>query len=181
MTSQNFASIDNISSESILLSGGMINGRVDLLSKMPQFNVSTFQSPPTNNYRQEALKQTSKTEVSELFFSPMNINALQDGIKNKILNETDGKFLIGRQNDQELKIIMRSIYLQYSSNNEENCVEQVRKLNALVLNWAVPEILSNLLQYQTYRKDASTLPMPFEHPQLLSQKGSRQNELKNFF
>lgn len=181
MTSQNFATIDNTQNNYGLLSEQQINGRVDLLSKFPEFNVRNFQTTQNNNnYKNEAIKFLGKNSVSDLFFSALNINTLQDGLRYKIYQETNGKFTIGKQSEQELKIIMRSIYLQYSTNDDGDCVAQVKKLNSLVLNWAVPEVLSNLLQYQTYRKDASTLPIPMEHPQLLTQKGSRQEEFVSF-
>lgn len=182
MTSQNYATIDNTDSQYKLLSEQRTNGRVDLISKFPEFNVTNFQTirNDNNNYKNEAIRFLGKNEVSDLFFSPLNINTLQDGIRYKIYKETNGKHTIGRQSEQELKIIMRSIYLQYSTNDTSDCVGQVKKLNAFVLNWAVPEILSNLLQYETYRKDASTLPIPMENPQLLTQKGSRQAEFVSF-
>jgi hypothetical protein len=177
--SQNFASIEN---ESAYSSGALLNGRIDLISKMPTFNIPEYQKKPSNNdnYKNEALYQLTNTEVSNLFFSSININALQDGIRYRIYNETNGKFVIGKQSEQELKVVMRSIYLQYANNDNGNCVEEVKRLNALVLNWTVPEVLSNLLQHQTYRKDASTLPIPLELPELLTKKGSRQGEFVSF-
>jgi hypothetical protein len=108
----------------------------------------------------------------------MNIDALQEGIRYKVYNKSG--ISIGRQSDNELKVIMRSIYLQYAVNDGSDCVAQVKKLNAAVLNWAVPEVLSNVLQYQTYRKDASTLPLPFDNPQLQTMKGTRQPILFKF-
>ena len=75
---------------------------------------------------------------------------------------------------------MRSIYFQYCKNNSENIVEQVRELNRLVLEWAVPQIITNIKQHNSYRQDISTLPMPLERSQLTSQKGTRILELKSF-
>ena len=75
---------------------------------------------------------------------------------------------------------MRSIFLQYSKNNSIGIIEQVKELNKLVLDWAVPEIVSNIKQHNTYKKDISTLPMPLERSQLTSQKGTRFLEIKSF-
>lgn len=75
---------------------------------------------------------------------------------------------------------MRSIYLQYSRNLPTNVVEQVRELNGRVLEWTVNEVLSNLKQYEVYRKDASTLPMPMEYGPLVTQKGTKTLETKMF-
>jgi len=57
------------------------------------------------------------SQVSDVFFSTQNIDLLQLGIQNKILNESNGRYRVGRQSDDELKIIMRSIYFQYAKNN----------------------------------------------------------------
>ena len=182
MTSQNFATLDSEDNKYNILSQQRLYGRVDLMSKFPEFNVTTFQQKQdNNNYKNEAIKLLGTTSVSDLFFSTLNINTLQDGLRYRIYEQTGGKHIIGKQSEQELKVIMRSIYLQYSNNDNSDCVEQVRRLNTFVLNWAVPEVLSNLLQYQTYRKDASTLPIPMENPQLLTQKGTRQGEFMSFF
>jgi hypothetical protein len=160
------------------------NGRIDLLSQMPEFNIPAYQlksAVSNTNYANEATYgNIMPNEVSKLFFSEENINALQAGIRYRVYVETNGRFTIGRQSDQELKIVMRSIYLQYSVNRPTNCVEQVRDLNAKVLNWTVPEVLSNLKQYDVYRQDASTMPIPMEYGSFMTMKGSRTLEQKKW-
>ena len=51
--------------------------------------------------------------LTRLYFSIDNINILQNGIRYKIFKLTNGKHIIGKQSEQDLKIVMRSIYLQY--------------------------------------------------------------------
>lgn len=181
--SQNFATIDQTTT-SILASGSTPNGRIDILSDIPSsFNIPDVQRRDVNNtdFTREAITgYFTKNTISELFFSELNINALQDGIRYKIYNETNGKYIIGRQSDQELKVVMRSIYLQYSLNNENDCVGQIRILNSYVLNWCVSEILSNLLQHQKYKIDSSTLPMPLERSPLMTTKGTKTLEITSF-
>ena len=164
---------------------GAGNGRVDLLSPLPKFTIPTYQSPacPDNTtFKKQALTGTlNTTPLSDLYFSESNINALQEGIRYRIFQETDGKFTIGRQSDTELKVVMRSIFLQYSLNRDGDVLGQVRSLNARVLDWVVPEVLSNLKQHVTYIRDASTMPMPLERSQLLTSKGTKTLEHKSFF
>ena len=158
-----------------------LNGRVNA---MPNFN---------NNYQIQ--KQTQKvtetpqnvmsrnyegSKVSDIFFSTQNIDLLQQGIRNRILNESRGKYNIGRQSDDELKIIMRSIYFQYSQNNMYDIAGQVKLLNTKVLEWSVPQIMTNLKQNEKFIYDISTLPEPLERSQLPSQKGTKTLELKSF-
>lgn len=164
--------------------GSTANGRIDLLSSMPEFNISSFQGNRTvdnTNFANEATYgRIQPTDVSRIFFSEQNINALHTGIRYRIYVETNGRHVLGRQSDQELKIIMRSIYLQYSKNQPSNCVEQVRELNSKVLEWAVPEVLSNLKQFEVYRKDASTMPLPMDHPSFQATKGTKVLEQKKW-
>ena len=179
--SQNFAEVS--STVASLFNGANNNGRVDLLSPLPAFNIPSYNRSVVNNsqFKKEAtVGQLSNTALSDLFFSSENVEALQQGIRYRIYVETNGQFVIGRQSDQELKIIMRSIYYQYARNDGSDCVAQSRELNAKVLDWAVPDVLSNIMQYQTYKKDASTLPTPLDHPPLMSIKGTKQLERTSF-
>lgn len=169
------------SSSAMMANGAVPNGRIDLMSPMPAFDIPSYQlrSVRNDNYTKEATYgQKAPNEVSNIFFSEANIEALQQGIRYRVFVETNGQFVIGRQSDQELKIIMRSIYLQYTKNAPHNCLDQVRDLNAKVLEWAVPEVLSNVKQYAVYKKDASTMPMPLEHAPLMSTKGTKVLEYK---
>jgi len=180
--SQNFATVDQAST-AVLASGSAPNGRIDILSSLPVFNIPDAQRKSVNNssFGREAVSGYINTNsVSDLFFSEMNINALQDGIRYKINAETSGKYVIGRQSDQELKVVMRSIYFQYGLNQPDDCVGQVRVLNTYVLNWCVSEVLSNLLQYQQYKIDSSTLPMPLERSPLMSKAGTKTLEITSF-
>lgn len=163
------------------------NGRIDLLSPPPAYHISTFayQAQPEDNasFRSQAMTGiTVRTPVSDLYFSPENMSALQEGIRYRVYRESGGQYVIGRQSDTELRVIMRSVYLEYGLNQPGNVVGQVRELNSRVLDWAVREILSNLKQHTAYLKDASTLPVPLDKAELLTKKGSRSLEMtKSFF
>jgi hypothetical protein len=161
------------------------NGRVDI-SKPSKLDIPAYQTKEIDNktfYAEAVQGHTKPNEVSNLFFSEKNINfsekninALQDGIRYRIFNETG--VTIGRQSDNDLKIIMRSIYLQYSKNLPTKVIEQVRELNKKVLDWSVKEVLSNLKQFQKYKKDVSTMPIPLERSPLITTKGTKTLELK---
>ena len=160
------------------------NGRIDLFSPMPSLNIPAYQQRTVRNdsFASEAtIGQLYTNDLSRTFFSEANIDALQQGIRYRIYVETGGKYTIGRQSDQELKIIMRSVYFQHSKNTNTDIIGQVRELNAKVLEWTVPEVLNNLKQYEIYRQDASMLPTPMDRPTLLTTKGSRSLEQKRWF
>lgn len=180
LTSQNYADVSPMTQS---LFTGNNNGRIDIMSPMPSFNIPSYNKTPIDNkpFRREAtLGQLHRTELSDVFFSHENIEALQQGIRYRIYTESNGRFVIGRQSDQELKIVMRSVYYQYARNDGSDSIAQTRELNAKVLDWAVPEVLSNLMQFQTYKKDTSTLPMPLEHAPYMGNKGLKGLEHTSF-
>lgn len=182
-TTPNFAPVVG-SSESMMYQGAVQNGRVDLMSPMAPLEIPAYQQMSVRNdtfVSEATLGQVATNDVSQLFFSETNINALQDGIRYRIYVETNGQYVIGRQSDQELKIVMRSIYYQHAKNQPTDVVGQVRTLNAKVLEWVVPEVLSNLKQHEVFRRDASTLPMPMERSPLMTNKGTKTLEIKSFF
>lgn len=159
------------------------NGRIDLLSPLPSLDIPSYQTRSVNNanYTVEATYgQIVPNELSSIYFSEKNIDALQQGIRYRVYKETNGQHIIGRQSDQELKIVMRSIYYQYAKHQNGDLIGQVRELNSKVLDWVVPEVLSNLKQYEVYRKDASMLPMPMERAPLITTKGTKVLEIKSF-
>lgn len=159
------------------------NGRIDLLSPMGSFQVQANKDTRDNTglFSQEAHRgQIARNPISDLFFCPNNVTILQDGIRYRVWKETGERYVIGRQNEQELRIIMRSIYFQYAKHLQKDVVGQVRELNGKVIEWVLPEVLSNLRQYERYRQDASQLPMPMERAPLMTQKGTKTLEIKKF-
>ena len=68
-----------------------------------------------------------KSALNELFFSSENVELIHRNIISRVSNITG--YRIGRQNDTELQIIMRSIFLQYSKNQPCNLKQQVMDLN----------------------------------------------------
>lgn len=118
-------------------------------------------------------KDIPSTNVSRLFFSQVNLDALQLGIQNMVLNESEGKLRIGRQSDQELLSIMRALYLKHGKNLPHAVVEQVRTLNNDVLRFAVPRIMNELEMYKTYRKDAQDGPTFFDRPASTNTAGTK--------
>ena len=113
----------------------------------------------------------SENRLSKTFFSNENISILQNSIRFTIFQKT-GK-IIGNQSKRELQIIMRSIFLQYSKNNEHNIKEQVNQLNKKVTDYSVPIIYSNLNQHLRYVKKIDEIPMPMTHPKNVSNTGSK--------
>lgn len=151
------------------------NGRVDLLHHKNLTSYKFFEEK--TRYEDFADKSSqnilSETPLSNMFFSDTNLEALHEGIRYIVYSRTNPSQIIDRQSDTELRVIMRSIYLQYAKNQPDNLVEQTRALNERVLDFACNRVLTELEQFVNYRKDVSTLPVPMEPAKNVSQKGQR--------
>ena len=127
-----------------------------------------------NNKMSNDIKHTiAKNELNELFLSPSNIKIIQNGIRKQIYIKSLSKYNIGNQSERELTIVMRSIYLQYSKNLPTNITYQITELNNRVINYCVPNILSNIKQYISYKNNINKLPIPMILPQNMSNAGSK--------
>jgi len=123
------------------------------------------------------------TPISTAFFSSQNVEILQDGIRRAVFDRSKGKYTIDKQSVDELKIIMRAMYYQYSRNMPTNVAgiqQQVNDLNLKVIDWSAPHILSAVDHYHYYLKDISNLPVPMQHPQSLSSAGTKSLPLQPF-
>jgi len=165
------------------------NGRIDIIGELPansQFEM--YDKIPVRRITAET-EYTSfvdaltgnwtETPLSKAFFSAQNIQIIQNGIRAAVYEITHRQHIIPPQNEDTLKIIMRSIFLEYSANMPRNITNQISALNDLVYKYAVPQICSEISAYIKYKTDASTLVMPMSHPVLATNK-DKTLELKRF-
>ena len=138
-------------------------------------NYNLFDTTKHNyDFNSQGIKNIHSTNpISDVFFSQKNIDILQDGIRYIVYKRSADKLVIDKQSENELLIIMRSIYLQYCKHEPYAVLEQVRMLNSKVIDYAVPVILTELNQYVNYTKDASALPVPLERSVNISPKGTK--------
>jgi hypothetical protein len=134
----------------------------------------------TSEYR-EALDGTLESNVlAQVYFSADNIQIVQNGLRAGVYKMSNNKFVIAPQNIDTLKIIMRSIYLQYAEHSACDITEQVEQLNKLVLDYAVPTVYNETMGYLKYCQDQSTLVVPLELPRHHDRE-YKQLELKQWF
>ena len=177
----NYASVDSLYESKI--STPQANGRIDLLAGPSPLRLDSYTNSPcgdTSFARDAVFGIVDRTPLSNLFFSTENMEALQQGIRYRVYVESGNKIIIGRQSEEELKIIMRAIFLQNAKFLNTDIVGQVRDLNAKVIGYAVPDVLSGALQYEKYKQDVSTLPVPMQRPTFASAKGSKSLEQVQF-
>ena len=123
----------------------------------------------------------SYSKLNQLFFSQENINLLQNMIRYSVFIRTNEKHTIGKQNETELAIIMRYIFIQHSKNLCCKYTEQITELNKLVVKECVPIILTSIEQYFGYIKAASTNPEPMERSQNVNSAGTKTYDLTQTF
>ena len=160
-----------------------LNGRVNIKTpntsdlfkmydKIPAHQCSTFRNPTEGLW--------NDTLLSSVFFSQNNIQLIQNGIRAGVYKRSNGQYVIGPQDCDSLKIIMRSIFLQYSANQPNNIQAQVAELNKLVLNYCTQQVYSEAQGYMKYINDVSTLVVPIAHP-IMPDNTDRQLEFKHWF
>ena len=151
------------------------NGRVTLTNdNIKDMKMIDNENERMNNFQVEALYGIQETStLNQLFFSKKNMENIQNAIRYNVYIKSEKKFVIDKQSDVELEIIMRSIYLQHSPNLPNKIKEQIEYLNKLVCDWCVGQIIPEVNQYIGYIKEIEYMPVPIDLPLNLSSKGSR--------
>ena len=161
----------------------MNNGRVDIKTPNTSDLFKMYDKIPANQcvtFRNPTEGLWNDTTLSTAFFSQQNIQMLQNGIRAGVYKKSNGQYTIGPQDCDSLKIIMRSVYLQYAANQVNNISEQVAELNNIVLNYCVQQVYGEAQGYMKYINDASTLVVPIAHP-VMADNTDRQLFLKSWF
>lgn len=159
------------------------NGRVDIKSPNTSALFQMYDKIPANQcvtFRNATEGLWTDTSLSQAFFSEQNIQIIQNGIRAGIYQISNGQYVIGPQDCDSLKIIMRSVFLQHATNQPTNIPNQISELNKIVLNYCIQQVYSEAQGYIQYINDASTLVVPIAHPVMASQN-DRQLELKPWF
>jgi hypothetical protein len=123
----------------------------------------------------------AENTLSKAFFGPANTKIIQNAIRKTVYDKSgEKKWIIDEQSADELQIIMRSIFLQYAKNWDTQIPEQIRDLNALVIEWTVPRIMSEIEFHQYYIQDISHMPVPLSQPVSLSSAGTKSLPFRRF-
>lgn len=111
---------------------------------------------PNEHLRQVAIQGIhTKNLLNQVYFSPANIKIIQKRIRYNVWKQSEGAYQIDEQDETELSVIMRSMYLQYSKNLDTDIKNQVNELNNIVIEEVVPELISKAKSYQLYLRDST--------------------------
>jgi len=164
------------------------NGRVDIKSPDTSKLFSMYDKiPPVDkcsSFRNATEGLWDETLLSKAFFSHKNMQIIRNGIRAGVYKKSNGQYVIGTLTSEAdcdaMKIVMRSMYLQYAANQPENIPQQVQALNQMVMNYCIEQAYGEAQGYMKYLDDASTLVVPIAHP-ILSNTKDKQLELKPWF
>lgn len=162
------------------------NGRVNLMEEPdPAIQFQLAEKIAIKNkateYRGAIAGEWEDNMLSQVFFSAGNIQILQNAIRAGVYKMSKQQFTVLPQNPDTLKIIMRSIYMQYAQHFPNGITDQVVKLNNLVLEYSVPNVYNEAVGYIKYREDISTLTVPFDLPTKIDRDYKDLDSSREFF
>ncbi len=136
-------------------------------------------SQTTNNWATENSIQKSllkglyqPTPLGELFFSQENINRIQKMIKYEVFVRTNGKYKLEvEQNESDLLVVMRDIYISCAKNLLYKVIHQVKELNHRTIEKILPDMISMIKQDDEYIKQLDKPIDPIPLPVCVNSKG----------
>ena len=154
------------------------NGRVINVTEKETKRPAMWQNLDNHDVKKDFQYETmvgiyEPTQLNKLYFSRDNLDIVQNMIRYGVWKQSGEKYVIDRQSDVEIQIVMRSIFLQHSPNLNEKIKDQIAYLNGKVASWCIPKIIAEVQQYVGYINDIEKLPMPIDRPLNLSSKGTK--------
>ena len=118
----------------------------------------------------ESLKQV-ETPLNKLFFSPLNKDFVQRGIRQTFKNRTG--IAIDYQNPNDVYSIMRAVFINNSGDHYNNINNQVKNMNIRVIDATIDQIQTGVSQYMTYASEIETTAEPMDRPLNTSTAGKK--------
>ena len=159
------------------------NGRIDIEGPPPEARFAMWDKIPVNQittFRDALTGNWMDNDVSNVFFSKDNIQIIQNTLRAEVHRLSNGEYTIAQQDNDELKIIMRALYLESAINLPTNIREQVTALNQHVVNHCVPKLINEIRAYLKYKRDASNMYTIMTWPTYDNVKG-KTLEMKPWF
>ena len=160
------------------------NGRIDIMdvNKRNQFDLfDKIHVDDKSSFRDAMVGNWTDSLLSKAFFSAENIQIIQNGLRAGVYDKTNQRHIIGKQNVDTIKIVMRSIFLQHSANMPTQITEQIQALNNLTLDYLIPNACGELEGYLNYKRDVSNLATPIDLPIKASTDNQKTLELNRWF
>jgi hypothetical protein len=111
------------------------------------------------------------TPLAKLFYSGFNTGMLQRGIRQTFKDKTG--IAIDYQNPDDLYSIMRTVFIGNAGDQYSRVNEQVKMMNARVIDVAMKQIQTGVSQYIAYTRDIETISLPLDQPINTSTTGKK--------
>lgn len=163
--------------------GGWVpNIRDSNVNSQPYFFTSPVKSLYEDNARYDLIGTLhTKTPLNEVFFSQQNIDNIQSQIQSQVYLMSGNKYRIAKQDETEVKIIMRSYYLMFGKNDPNRVAEELQDLNGRVVGYASAKVFSEVDFHMFYLDDIQDFAPAIANPTNTQVFGTRTGELKSFF
>jgi len=128
-----------------------------------------------SNMMEPALKGIQmESDLSKMYFSDENIRRLQKKIKDEVYRRTRGEFRVDVDQEQmELFLVMRAVYMEHARFLPNEIVRQVKKLNEKVVNEIIPGMITQIRQEYGYLKEINKPLSPIARPMNVNNAGRR--------
>lgn len=143
----------------------------NLYDKIPVHQIATIRNPIKGVWEENTL--------SKVFFSKENIRIIQNGIRAGVYKLSNNKYIIDNQEPEQLELIMRGIYIEYSKNIPSNIRQQIEILNEKVIDYCTYKVFQEAQGYLKYLRDSNASPNLLNYPSYTTK--SKQLEFKGFF
>lgn len=116
----------------------------------------------------------ANSELSKTFFSDVNMKRLQKMIRKEIFEKTHGKYRLDvDQDERDLLITMRAVYLEFGRYLPGQKVRQIKRMNKKVIDAVVPSMITEIKQYYGYLDEINNPIKPIMRPVNVSSAGRR--------
>lgn len=113
-------------------------------------------------------------EVGKIFFSKKNINRIQKLLKREIFNRTNGIFRLDTDQDEsDLLIAMRAVYMEHARFVPNGTIRQVKKLNRDLIEYITPDMITQIKQAYSYVQEINRPLKPLTRPINVNNAGRR--------
>tara|TARA_B100001559_G_C16467256_1_gene607192 strand:- start:762 stop:1256 length:495 start_codon:yes stop_codon:yes gene_type:complete len=106
----------------------------------------------------------NKNTLYDHFFNDSNINTLQLEIQRGVKQMSNNQYNVGKQNEDQLKMIMNSIFVENSRNQNTDAASAIKSLNTLVLQYAIPQVFNSVESHIKYKRDITNIATPMSNP-----------------
>lgn len=166
-TSLNFIDYDagqTILSKEQLETNGRINIKEPMQDDWFSMQERIAVKATVSEYREALTGDMEDSRLSKAFFSAENIQIIQNGLRAGVYAMSNKEIVVPPQNVDNIKIVMRSVFMQHAEHNVKDIPGQIERLNKVVLNYAVKDVYGAAVSYLKYIEDQSTLVTPIALP-----------------